>query len=165
MRHLRSAELWLLNASYLFATMYSDTSYGLIRLASLSWSLHNTVAASLNALAAPASVDWRSRNRKSTIFRMYFNHFRRDARQFCGLERSQQITTEDVWRFFTVMGTPSSLGSEISPPTRKLINKYKLGYSTGRQRLHTINVIPFNNYSTIIKQLFYNNYIIIVKFT
>ena len=67
-------------------------------------------------LAAPASVDCNSRSRKSTTLPINAIHFNRDARQFCGLERSQQITTEEVLRLRTVSGTSSSFGSDISPP-------------------------------------------------
>ena len=115
-RHLLSAELWLLNTSYLFATMNRDISIGFTLLASFSWSLVAEVAASLITLAAPASVDCNSRSRKSTTLPINLIHFNNDARQFCGFERSQQITTEEVLRLRTVSGTSSSFGSDISPP-------------------------------------------------
>lgn len=134
MRHLLSAELWVLNASYLFATMYKDISIGLILLESLSWLLQRDVAASFSAFAAVESVDCSSFNRKSTTFLTSLIHFRREAKHLLGLDKSQQITTADVDRLPTVNGTSSNLGSEISPPSIK-------NYS-----LHVAITINFSNF-------------------
>ena len=116
MRHLLSAELCDLNASYLFATMYRETSKGLSLLESLSWPLLRRLAASFNAAAAIELVACSSFRRRSTTFLMSLIHLNRETRQLLGLDKSQHITTADVARLPTVKGTSSSLGSEISPP-------------------------------------------------